>query len=48
MKTKKSGVTAILVLTGETKESDLDGLDTTALPDIVLADTKELEKMIFD
>ena len=44
---KKSGVTAILVLTGETNESDLDGLVTTALPDIVLADTHELEKLIF-
>ncbi len=44
---KLSGVTAILVLTGETQPSDLDGLDDKDMPDIVLADTKELENMIF-
>lgn len=44
---KRSGVTAILVLTGETKEKDLEGLDQATMPDIVLDDTEALENMIF-
>ena len=44
---KRSGVTAILVLTGETKMSDLEGLDERTLPDIVLDDAEALENMIF-
>ena len=44
---KRSGVTAILVLTGETKLTDLDGLSEKDLPDIVLDDAKALEDNIF-
>ena len=44
---KRSGVTAILVLTGETSEKDLEGLDTSTAPDIVLPDAEALENMIF-
>ena len=44
---KRSGVTAILVLTGETKLTDLDGLSEKDLPDIVFDDTKALEDRIF-
>ena len=44
---KRSGVTAILVLTGETKEKDLSGLDSTAMPDIILSDAEALENRIF-
>ncbi len=44
---KNSGVTAILVLTGETSIDDLNGLDETAMPDIVLGDTAELANEIF-
>ena len=44
---KRSGVTAVLVLTGETKISDLEGLDEKTLPDIVLDDAEALETMIF-
>lgn len=44
---KRSGVTAILVLTGETKLSDLEGLDEKTLPDIVLDDAEALENTIF-
>ncbi len=44
---KRSGVTAILVLTGETKISDLKCCKEDELPDIVLADTKELSNKIF-
>lgn len=45
---KRSGVTAILVLTGETKESELAALDESTAPDIVLNDAEALEKRIFD
>jgi len=44
---KRSGVTAILVLTGETSEKDLVGLERDAMPDIVLDDAEALEKTIF-
>lgn len=44
---KRSGVTAILVLTGETKKKDLEGLDQATMPDIVLDDAEALENMIF-
>ena len=44
---KRSGVTAILVLTGETSEKDLVGLSESDAPDIVLADAGELENAIF-
>ena len=44
---KRSGVTAILVLTGETSEKDLIGLERDAMPDIVLDDAEALEKTIF-
>jgi len=44
---KRSGVTAILVLTGETTEKDLVLLDEGSYPDLVLADAEELEKTIF-
>lgn len=44
---KRSGVTAVLMLTGETKEADLVGLDDKTMPDIVLSDAEELENRIF-
>lgn len=44
---KRSGVTAVLVLTGETARSDLDGLSETELPDLVFENAEEIEKEIF-
>ena len=44
---KNSGVTAVLVLTGETKIKDTKGLSENEMPDVILADTKELEETIF-
>ncbi len=44
---KKSGVTAVLVLTGETKIKDTKGLSQSEMPDFILDDAKHLEKEIF-
>lgn len=44
---KRSGVTTALVLTGETKLSDLDGLEEKDAPDTVFKDASELECAIF-
>ena len=44
---KKSGVTAALVLTGETTLSDLDGLDLATMPDLIFADANKLAEDIF-
>ena len=39
---KNSGMTAVLVLSGETKKSELDGLSPEQMPDIVLDSIKDL------
>ena len=44
---KRSGVTAILVLTGETQKKDLEGLSESELPDVIFNDAGEIEKAIF-
>lgn len=44
---KRSGVTAILVLTGETQKKDLEGLSESELPDVIFNDAGEIEKTIF-
>lgn len=44
---KRSGVTAVLVLTGETQKKDLAGLSESELPDLIFADTAEISKEIF-
>jgi ribonucleotide monophosphatase NagD (HAD superfamily) len=44
---KKSGVTAVLVLTGETKIKDTLGLSESEMPDVILDDAEKLEKEIF-
>lgn len=44
---KKSDVTAVLVLTGETKIEDTAGLSQEEMPDLILDDAKHLEKVIF-
>lgn len=44
---KRSGVTAILVLTGETQKNDLIGLAESELPDIIFNNTAEISENIF-
>ncbi len=44
---KQSGVTAVLVLTGETKKEDLLHLNSEGMPDIVFESTLELQKAVF-
>ena len=44
---KRSGVTAVLVLTGETKLKDVEAAQEKDRPDIILDDAKALEDLIF-
>ena len=44
---KRSGVTAILVLTGETKKSDFEGLSEAELPDLIYENAAEISKAVF-
>ena len=44
---KRSGVTAVLVLTGETQKTDLIGLSESDLPDVIYNDAEDIEKEIF-
>lgn len=44
---KRSGATAVLVLTGETQKKDLVGLTESELPDLIFNDTSEISEEAF-